>query len=117
MMVDTDHAGDEADRRSSTGYVIYVQTDLIYWLSKNQDTVEKAVFGSKFVAMTHGVETLRGLYYKLRMLGVPVHGPTYIFGYNMSVIFNTSIPESQLRKKSNIIFYHAVYKQLLWENA
>ena len=61
MMVDSDHAGDDTDLRSCTGYMIYVDMALIDWLSKKQATVEKAVFGSEFVAMTHGVETLRGI--------------------------------------------------------
>ena len=108
MMVDSDHAGDEADRRSRTGYMIFVNMALIDWLTQKQKTVEKAVFGSEFVAMTHGVETCRGLRYKLRMMGVPIAGPTYVFGDNMSVIFNTSRPSSQLKKKSNSVCYHAV---------
>ena len=55
MMVDSDHAGEETDRRSRTGYMIFVNMALIDWISKKQATVEKAVFGSEFVAMTHGV--------------------------------------------------------------
>ena len=41
MMVDSDHTGDETDRRSYTGYMIYVNMTLIGWLSKKQATVEK----------------------------------------------------------------------------
>ena len=108
MMEDSDHAGDETDRRSRRGYMIYVNMALIEWLSKKQATVEKAFFGSEFVVMTHGVETLRGIGYKLRMMGVHIDGPTYVYGDNMSVVFNTSRPESQLKKKSNILCYHAV---------
>ena len=62
--------------------------------------------GSEFVAMTHGVETLSGLRYKLRMMGVHIDGPTY--GDKMSVIFNTSRPESWLKKKSNDVCYHPI---------
>jgi hypothetical protein len=58
--------------------------------------------------MKHGMEKLRGLHYKLRMMGVPVTGPSYIYGNNMSVIHNTQRPESTLKKKSNSICYHAV---------
>ena len=103
MMVDSDHAGDETDRRSRTGYMIFVNMALIDGLSKKQATVEKAVFGYEFVAMTHGVETLSGLRYKLRMMGVHLDGTTYVYGNNMSVIFNTSRPEYQLKKKSNSV--------------
>ena len=42
------------------------------------------------------------------MMGIPINGPTYIFGDNMSVIYNTSRPESTLKKKSNSICYHAI---------
>ena len=98
MMVDSDHTGDKTDRRSRTGYIIFVNMSLIDWLSKKQATVEKAVFGSEFIAMTHGVEHLCGLCYKLRMMGVHIDGPTYVYGENMYVIFNTSQPDSQLKK-------------------
>ena len=81
---------------------------LIDWLSKRQATIEGSVFGAEFVAMKHGIETVRGIRYKLRMMGVPISGPTYIYGDNMSVINNTSKPESFLKKKSNSICYHAV---------
>ena len=58
--------------------------------------------------MKIAMETMRGLRYKLRMMGVPVSGPTYAYGDNMSVIHNTQRPESTLRKKSNAICYHAI---------
>jgi replicative superfamily II helicase len=58
--------------------------------------------------MKVGVETVCGLRYKLQMMGVPLSGPAYIYGDNMSVIHNTQQPESTLKKKSNAICYHAV---------
>ena len=115
MMVDSDHAGDVTDHHYRMGYIIYVQMDLVDWLSKKRATVEKAVFGSDFFAMTNGVETLRRLRYKLRMTGVPIDGTTYIFGENMSVIFNTSRTESQSKKKLNISCYHAVREAVAME--
>ena len=108
MWVDSDHAGDKETRRSRTGYFIFLNTALIDWLSKKQSTIEGSVFGAEFVAMKTGVEALKGIRYKLRMMGVPLTGPTYVYGDNMSVIYNTSRPESTLKKKSNSICYHAV---------
>ena len=58
--------------------------------------------------MKTGVEALRGIRYKLRMMGVPLTGPTYVYGDNMSVIYNTSRPESTLKKESNSICYYDV---------
>jgi hypothetical protein len=58
------------------------------------------------------MEKLRGLRYKLRMMGVPVTGPSYIYSNNMSVIHNTQRPESTLKKKNNFICYHAIRKSV-----
>ena len=42
------------------------------------------------------------------MLEVPILGPTSMLGDNMSVVLNTTIPSSQLKKKHNAIAYHRV---------
>ena len=80
----------------------------IVWYSKKQSTVEASVFGAEFVAMRDGLEAIQGLRYKLRMMGVPITGPAYVYGDNMSVINNTQRPDLTLKKKSNSICYHAV---------
>ena len=64
---------------------------MIQWYTKKQATIEGAVFGAEFVAMKTGVETLRGIRYKLRMMGVEIDGPTYVYGDNQSVITNKYI--------------------------
>ena len=42
------------------------------------------------------------------MMGIPVEGPSYIFGDNKSVLVNSSKPDSVLKKKSVSIAYHFV---------
>ena len=106
MYVDSDHAGEKKTRRSRTGFFIFLNSALITSLSRRQPTIETSVFGAEFVALKNGIETLRGLRYKLRMMGIPLESPNYIFGDNMSVIKNTQTPESTLKKKSNSICYH-----------
>jgi hypothetical protein len=108
LYVDSDHAGDRLTRRSRTGFFIYMNGAPIAWQSKKQATIESSVFGAEFVAMKVGMETTRGLRYKLRMMGVAMDGPIYTYGDNMSVIHNTQRPESVLKKKSNSICYHAI---------
>jgi hypothetical protein len=108
MMVDSDHAGDKLTRRSRTGFLIYCNMALVIWLSKKQPTIETSVFGAEFVAMKHGIETLRGLRYKLRMMGVPLTGPSFIYGDNKSQVTNSTRPESTLKKKCNSVCYHAI---------
>jgi hypothetical protein len=106
--VDSDHAGDSVTRRSRTGFIILLNSAPIYWFSKKQTSVETSSFGSEFIAMKQCCEYVRGLRYKLRMMGIPVDFPTFIFGDNQSVLANTSIPHSTLKKKSSSIAYHFV---------
>jgi hypothetical protein len=58
--------------------------------------------------MKHSIKTLRGLRYKICMMGIPLSGPTYIYGDNKSQVTNSSRPESNLKKKCNSICYHAI---------
>jgi hypothetical protein len=58
--------------------------------------------------MKHGTKTQRGLRYKIRMMGIPLLAPTYIYGDNKSQVTNSSRPESTLEKQCNSICYHAI---------
>ena len=42
------------------------------------------------------------------MMGIPVEGPMCIYRDNQSVLANTTIPDSTLKKKSQSIAYHFV---------
>jgi hypothetical protein len=103
LCVDSDHAGEQFTRRSRTGFVIYLSMAPIVWFSKRQPTVESSVFGAEFVAMKNDIETCLGLRYKLRMMGVALSVPTFVYGGKMYVFHNTQRPESVLKKNSNSI--------------
>ena len=87
---------------------MWTNSALVCWMSKKQTSVESSSFGSEFTAMKQCCEYIRGLRYKLRMMGIPVEGPAYIAGDNQSVLANTTIPDSTLKKKSQSIAYHFV---------
>ena len=40
------------------------------------------------------------------MMGISVSNPTLIYGDNQSVLWNTKVPESALKKKSAAVAYH-----------
>ena len=108
MFFNSDHTGDNKNHRSSTSYMVFMNVFMIFWHTKKQDTIEGAVLGSDSIAMKQGVEALHSIRCKLRMMGVEIYVPTYIYGDNMSVIHNTPKLDSVLKKKSNIICYHFV---------
>ena len=49
------------------------------------------------------------------MLGVNIKGPATMLGDNMSVVLNTTVPSSSLKKKCNAIAYHRV-REAIAEN-
>ena len=59
--VDADHASDTVSRRSRTGFLVYLNSALVYWFSKKQTSVESSLFGSEFVVMKQCCEYLRGI--------------------------------------------------------
>ena len=76
------------------------------WYSKRQHTVETSTYGSEITALKIAIEITMEMRYKLRMLGVPIEGPTDILGDNQAVIINCSRPESILKKKSHSISWN-----------
>ena len=106
--VDADHAGDSTTRRSRTGFLVFLNSAPVYWTSKKQTSIETSSFGSEFIAMKNCCEYIKGLRYKLRMMGIPCEGPAYVYGDNKSVLTNSSIPNSVLKKKSSHIAYSFV---------
>jgi hypothetical protein len=44
------------------------------------------MFGSKFSAMKTAIDMMKGFQYKLRMMGIPIFGPTSVFCDNGSVV-------------------------------
>ena len=108
--VDADHAADTITRRSRTGFLVYLNSALVYWSSKKQTSVKSSSFGSEFIAMKQCCEYIRSLRYKLRMMGILVEGPAYIHGDNQSVLCNASRPDSTLKKKSQSIAFHFMHE-------
>ena len=108
VYVDSDHAADQLTRRSRSGFVVFLNNSPIHIYTSKTTSVETSTFGSEFVAMKKACEYVRGLRYKLRMMGIPVEEPAYIYGDNLSVLANTTMPASTLKKKSNAICYHFV---------
>ena len=106
--VDSDHACDTVARISRTGFFIYCNNALVYWMSKKQGSIETSSFGSEFLAMKYCTEYIQGIKFKLHMMGIQCDCPIFIYGYNQSILANKTMPHSVLKKKSNYIAYHLV---------
>ena len=103
--MDADFAGDRMKRMSQLGFIIMMNNEPIYWYSKKQTACEKSSFGSEFLALKSCCEYLKGLRVKLRQMGIPVVNPCFVYGDNQSVLWNSTIPDSMLKKTSSVAYH------------
>ena len=55
--------------------------------------------------MKQDTEYVRGLRYKLSMMGITVDEPTFVYGDDQSVLENTVMYESTLKKKRKVLLF------------
>ena len=77
-------------------------------ISRRRDCVETSTYGSEIVAGCIAVDLAVELRYNLRMLDAPVKGTTILFGDNQSMVINTSLPPSILKKRHSANNYNRV---------
>jgi hypothetical protein len=102
------------NRFDGTGYSCeYFANSQRFALDKNepkkQMTVETATYGSEFMVAYQASEQIMALCNTLRMMGIPIDGPTWMFGDNASVITSSTVPQSSLNKRCNDLSCHQVY--------
>ena len=106
VFVDADHARNQVTRRSVTCIMLLLNNTPLVWISKRQKTVETSTYGSELVAARLAIDLIIEMRYKLRMLGVKMEHQTQLLGDNLSVVLNTTIPSSNLKKKHLSCAYH-----------
>jgi hypothetical protein len=112
VLVDADHAHCAVTRRSIMGVLVFVNSTPVRWYSKLQRTVETSTYGSELVAARIATDITMEFRYNVRMMGFEVDGPVNMFGDNQSVILNTTIPSSQLKKKIHGCAYHRIREMI-----
>ena len=108
MYADANLLHDLAMGRSAPGMLHFLNQTPIDSFSKRQNQVESATYSSEFMAAWQAVEQIIDLRYTLRMLGVPIEGPSWLFGDNKAIVTSSTIPHSSLNKRWNAISYHKV---------
>ncbi len=98
--------------RAAMGHVIQLNQTPVHWKSKKQTTVETATYASEFIAGRVCAEEVIAIRYELRMLGIPVDGPAWLFGDNKAMIDSAMLPEGRLTKRSIALAYHKVREQV-----
>jgi hypothetical protein len=95
-----DHAGGTLLLCSLTGFLTYLNRAPVIWCLKKKACIEMSTFGSEFIGLKTATDLVKGLRYKIQMVGIPMEGLAHMCVDNMSVVHNSSTPESTLKNKS-----------------
>ena len=86
---------------------LYKKT-FVDWYCKQQSTSETATYGTEFLSGRKYCEMIIDHRAYLQYLGKPVGEMDYVWGDNESMINSSTIPESKLNKRHNILLFHYV---------
>jgi hypothetical protein len=112
VYVDSDHEHNLVTRSSITVILAILSNTPIRLICKCQKTVETSTYGSELVASRIATELILEVRYMLWSLGVLLNGSELMLRDNMSVVLNTTVPSSVLKKKHNAIAYHRVREEI-----
>lgn len=84
--VDSDYAGDEDDRRSTSGYTFMIGGGAVAWSSKKQPIVTLSTTEAEYVAAVNGACQAIWLRNVLEEMGFKQEGGTILFCDNSSAI-------------------------------
>ena len=113
---DSDWGGDLVTRKSTTGYCVFVNNNLVSWNTKKQQTVATSSAEAEVMASVEVVKEVKWLQQMLSELGFIVKTPTIVFCDNQSAIRISEKDVQHDRTKHIDIKYHFVKDELRSKN-
>ncbi|XP_019186568.1 PREDICTED: uncharacterized protein LOC109181272 [Ipomoea nil] len=105
---DSDWAGCPVDRKSTSGYAVFLGANLISWLSRKQRTVDRSSTEAEYKALADVSAEVTWVVSLLRELGLHNGGPSTLWCDNLGTTYLCANPVFHARTKHVEIDYHFV---------
>ncbi|XP_020698693.1 uncharacterized protein LOC110111254 [Dendrobium catenatum] len=105
---DADWAGDKTDRKSTTGFCVFIGSTLVFWATKKQSTIARSSTEAEYRALTSLATELIWLRRLLKEFHVEHSSPVPIFCDNISAISLAHNPVFHARTKHIEIDHHFI---------
>ena len=111
--MDADWAGDPDDRRSTSGYLVYLVSNPITWSTKKQPTVSRSSTESTYRALAIATAELCWIRTLLKDLGIYLSQPPLLWCDNVFVLAIASNLVFHARTKHIEVDFHFVRERVL----
>uniref|UniRef100_A0A2N9EKD3 Integrase catalytic domain-containing protein n=1 Tax=Fagus sylvatica TaxID=28930 RepID=A0A2N9EKD3_FAGSY len=113
VYTDADWAGDPDDRRSTSGFLVYLGNNAITWSAKKQPTVSRSSTESEYRALAIASAETCWVRSLLQDLGIYLTDPPILWCDNVSALAIASNPVFHARTKHIEVDFHFVRERVL----
>ena len=112
VYTDADWAGCPDTRRSTSGYVVFLDANLVSWATKRQPVVSRSSAEAENRVVANGVAEASSMRQLLHELHRPLQRATLVYYDNVSAVYLSSNPVHHQRTKHVEINLHFVHERV-----
>jgi len=112
-IVDADWAGDVIDKKSTTGFIIRMFGNVIFWKIKKQNTITKSSTSAEYVALSEAVSEINVIRGILKSFNINLREPTKVYEDNTGALIKAKNGNFTKNSKHIEVQYHYVNENYL----